>query len=205
MRTIKGTKMQRRSSNDNGFTLIELMVVIAIIGILAGIASLSMDFIRRERVTSATRMLLADFQAVRVDGLTTGPTASTGSVPFMRGAGIRIESSTKYSLFLFNDCNENYTYEVDGCGGQREEARVDSKSLSGTLSIRINDLGTSPNNNILIFDRFGSPRAADWTEVSSMNIIITGPDISLRKCIMVGINKIREGLWDEASSTCKER
>lgn len=198
--------MPQLVKNTSGFSLIELMVVVGIIGILVAIAALSTDFIRKERLTSATRELLADLQRARVDGMTTGPTATTGVVPFMRGAGIRLESSSKYVFFFFNDCNENYTYEANGCSGQREEARVNATTLRGTLALKINNLATNPSDNVVIFDRFGSPRAADGTQITSMNIIVaSSATAGPRKCVMIALNKIREGMWDEATSTCKER
>jgi prepilin-type N-terminal cleavage/methylation domain-containing protein len=43
-----------------GFTLLELLIVICIIGILSGLAYLGQDIFRRAQITSITRQLHAD-------------------------------------------------------------------------------------------------------------------------------------------------
>ncbi len=181
--------------------MIELMVIIAIIGILAGMSALSMDYIRKERVLSKTKEVLADLQGARMDGMVTGPTATTGSIPFMRGGGIRFVNSNSYIIFKFNDCNQDYDYDVDGCSSSREEA--DSHTITMPTGIELKRVTggalESPNNDltkdILIFDRFGQPRQASWA-VGNRTLVVMHQTAGHKKCISISTSRIRQGNWN---------
>jgi len=198
--------MRHSAKDERGFSLVELLVVVGIIASLAAIASLSMDFVRKEWVSSKTKEILADLQKARVDALSIGPTEATGAIPFMRGSGIRLVSSASYVIFKFNDCNQNYAYNSDGCAGPaREEAEARTISLPLSLELKRLDAGTLVDpadvtaDDIRIFDRFGMLRKNDWTTSPDFTLVVKHKSAGYAKCIIVGANQIREGLWNGSS------
>ena len=172
-----------------GITIIEFITTVAIIAILASFASLGVDFVRKERVASVTRKLLADLQRQRVRAMT-----REGS-----GFGIRFATSSAYTLFTFHDCNGDYTYDVDTCEGDREEAAIDLKILPATVVIKDSLAGNAFTDDILIFDRFGTPRSAGWA-LGWRTVIIEDVTKKWSRCIVVSTNRIREGMgqWSAA-------
>lgn len=192
-------------NNESGITLIELIMVVSIIAIMAGFAALGMDIVHRERVSSATKEMYADLQRSRMDGMVTG---ATGSLPYIRGAGIRFESPTRYVTFKFNDCNQNYTYEIDGCAGAREESEIRTITMPSSIEIKRLDAGSLVNpanvtaDDIPIFDKFGMPRTFEWSVISSYIIVVKHQSAGYAKCIVIDTNSMREGSWDGSTNTC---
>jgi prepilin-type N-terminal cleavage/methylation domain-containing protein len=170
-----------------GVTLPELLVVIVIMAIITGFASLSSDMIRRERVASATRELYADLQKARVDSMT-----QEGM-----GFGIRLESANSYVIFKFNDCNEDYTYDPSTCtGGAREETEIVKRNLHSSVVLHKTNPFTAVDNDVRIFDRFGSPRRESWGMGNITILLKNIPDTGLIKCVSISLNRIREAVWN---------
>ena len=181
--------MEYDCKNQKGFSLIELMVVVAIIGIMASLAYVGMEFIEKERVKSATRQLLADIQKARVDSLTSTPASDA-----IQGHGIRF-SAGSYTIFTFDEdelSTKDFNYS-----GQTEESNPRDVSLSASLALSWSD----PNDAIvLIYNRFGFPKRykSDGSDsftlsANAMDISITSTGSDLTKCIKVTENSIREG------------
>jgi prepilin-type N-terminal cleavage/methylation domain-containing protein len=177
--------------NNNGFSLLELMVVIMLIGIISAFAQLSADFIRNSRVSSATAELIADLHQARLYAMTRDG----------KGAGIRLESPHSYVIFKFIDCNDDYAYDADTCpGNRREEEVLIQKKLPDSLLLTKSDPFTSVNNDVRIFDRFGSPRWPTWGVGGITIVLRSEPNSGLIKCVAISKNRIREGVW--TNSTC---
>ncbi|MCK9418488.1 MAG: prepilin-type N-terminal cleavage/methylation domain-containing protein [Nitrospirae bacterium] len=179
--------MRSNSNVENGVTLIELIVVVAIIGIIAGFATLGFDFVNRERLSSATKELVADIQQVRVDALTSGQTGTTGM-----GVGIRFMPTTSYTLFTWNDINLDFAYNGTG-----EEESVETRTISSRLSLQLNTIPGDPAYTVLVYNKTGVPMRykADGSSIAGdMIITISDGTASNVKCISVTTNFIREGV-----------
>lgn len=176
-----------KTIGTRGITLLELLVIIVIMAIMAGFASMSTDLIRRERVSSATRELYADLQKARLDSMTQGG----------KGFGIRQESENSYVIFKFEDCNEDYSYDANTCsGGTREETEIMKKSLGSSVVLHKTNPGNDVNNDVRIFDRFGSPRWPSWGLGGITIVVGSVPDAGLTKCVTISTNRIREAVWN---------
>lgn len=168
-----------------GFTLLELLVVMLIITIIAGFASLSANLIRRERVAGVAREIYADLQKARMDAMTKDS----------KGFGIRLESANSYVLFKFNDCNDDYHYDPKGCEGAPEETETVRKTLHSSISILKKNM-SSFQDEVHIFDRFGRPRNDDWGMGNVSIVVKSSPDAGLAKCVVISDNRIREAIWN---------
>jgi len=188
-----------------GVTMIELVIVLALITILAALAAIGTGFTSTEKVRNASNELLADLQLMRQYAMMKGPDPAVSA---LRGYGVRFESKHRYSLFRFNDSNQNFLYD-----GAAEE----SPMTSGELSVRQRDILmpldlkvkrggglADPDNDILIFDHLGMPRQANLG-VQQMSIILQHTDMDEvpKQCVTVSFNRIREGEWN--GSSCQQQ
>jgi prepilin-type N-terminal cleavage/methylation domain-containing protein len=201
--------MMRHSSKEmRGFTLIEVLVVISIIAIMATFASLGMEFIRKEKVSSVTKDLVSDLQRLRIDALTQGPDSGAGAVmPNLRGFGMRLASTTSYVTFPFNDADSSFTYTAIG---EEVLSLKKTKTVSSSIKIEIHNL---PEYPILIYDRMGVPTrymsdgTAEYMTEETDALILKVQDVSgtAAKCVKVTMNSIRQGAWNDATSSCTEQ
>jgi prepilin-type N-terminal cleavage/methylation domain-containing protein len=188
-----------------GVTMVELVVVLAIVTIVTAIVAIGQGFVSTDRIKSTTAELLGDLQWIRHAAMTRGPDSTA---PQLRGFGIRLETKNQYSLFRFNDTNLNFVY--DGTG---EEAPLTSgesvpkrRLLHHSVALRIKSgvALVDPNNKVLIFDHLGNPKQANMG-FQQLSMVIQNPDLSEmpKKCISISFNRIREGQWD--GSSCQEQ
>jgi len=205
---INGQYVPSCRQKEGGFTLVELFIVLLIIGLLVRIATMNTDFMNRSRVTSATRQMLSDLLATRLDGMVSGPSGIADSMQYMRGGGIRLISTTQYATFRFNDINANYQYD-----GLPEETNTQTFKLQTGVEIKrvVGGALVSPTNSvndIIMFDHLGLLRDYQWnSNISSLVLVMQySPSPSVASnCIFVRANRIREGFWNAATNICTEK
>jgi hypothetical protein len=52
------------------------------------------------------------------------------------------------------------------------------------------------DNDVRIFDTFGSPRQANWGMGVLTILVKNEPDSGLTKCISISMNRVRESVWN---------
>ncbi len=133
---MKINLIEKKIQNKNGFTLVELMATIAIIGILAGIILVSVSSARERARDGAAYVTIASTQGAAFKCLTSGnSTAALKSIP-APSAGGSICTVTGYpkwpslgtgsdwgyadfSWCLLSDESDCSVYSDGTCGGNR--------------------------------------------------------------------------------------
>ena len=114
-----------RGSNEKGFTLIELMIVIAIIGILAAIAIPNFVSYRQRSYNSSSQSdmknAMTTQEAYFVDYATyTADTGNLGNAGFVSSSKVTLSvanaTATGYQLTAYHSSG-NVTWSVQGPGG----------------------------------------------------------------------------------------
>lgn len=189
-----------RLNEQNGVTLLELLVVLAIVAVMVSIGSVGLDGWKKRRLMTATSDLLADLQFVRMSALT-----ESSDDPDARGFGLRFLANNQYKVFEFIDSGTtDFTYQ-----GDAEESDRYEKNLSGGITVEsgtatpLIDLNSGVDEAVLLYDKKGMRRSYNWSSVAGRTYVLRHPGVDTVRCVTVAQVRIREGVWD--GSACNLR
>lgn len=199
----------KRLSDSKGMTLTELMVTVAVCGIMVGLGTVGFNYIQGQRAGTASRDLMSDLQRVRQKAIThSAPLAVNGPVQLNRGYGVRFTANNTYVIFEYIDTGVvNFQYEgaaeeygesgaFDG-GGNR--VAPSPKTLAGDVRVTLGDAG-DPVGDVLIYDKKGIPRTAAWAVPGTKIYVVRSATANTApRCVLVNQVRIREGRWDGAN------
>lgn len=185
-------------NREKGFTLVELLIVVALMGIMISLASLGFDVLHRQRLSSAAVELLADLQTVRMNALT------KRSNPASRGFGLRFldDSYNAYRTFEFIDDGAGTPADADNYEYNDGEEVVDfEKELGAGVEVKIGASGDDPfgREKALLYDKRGMVRNSTWSSVAGRTYVLTHPNVANAKCVTVSRVRIRGGSWNGTS------
>lgn len=128
-------KMKAATDRQRGFTLIELMIVVAIIGILAAIAIPNFLAYQKKAITSEAKQELANIRTLEVtyfaDELTYGSLSSVGWV-----------EPTGKKRYTYSLAYSSTTFLATASGNIDGDATIDTWTMSqgNTLSHTVDDI-----------------------------------------------------------------
>jgi prepilin-type N-terminal cleavage/methylation domain-containing protein len=156
---------RQRYSSAAGFSLIELMLVVGLVGIVSGIAVIQIDAIRPGlQGDGAMRVVMGQLNMARETAVTQREEIT---VEFVGERGLRVTNDGVSSELYFESGVE---YElIPGTGDTRDEFGVDGPTTFGgepTTTVRFNpegeliDANGSPMNGTVFLAIPGSPMSA---------------------------------------------
>ena len=96
----------RRNSNQKGFTMVELMVVVVIVGVLASVAvPLYSKYIKNARITEATGRISEVVTASKAWAIENSNAAGT---PIWPSGSMAIENIITIGMRIKNSCFQRY-------------------------------------------------------------------------------------------------
>lgn len=173
-----GRSAPRQPGAVLGFTLIELMVVVAIMGVFASLAAPSMtSLIRNNRVQSEASSLVSDLQLARNEAIKRGSPVAV--CPAAAGGASCLSANTwQNGWIVFNDLNGNGVYD----GNPETVLRYRQGLTSGDSVVAT----PQPTTNAISFNRDGFATGMGTT-TTMMRIHAANGDTKATRCVSVDL------------------
>ncbi|HKK00731.1 MAG TPA: prepilin-type N-terminal cleavage/methylation domain-containing protein [Desulfuromonadales bacterium] len=184
--------------NQMGFSLLELLIAIALFGIVVSLATMSMSTAKSANLTALARQLHSDLQAIRLDAMTRG--MSTDS----RGFGLRFTASNTYELFEYvdNNASGHTAFKWDGAD---EEIGVVKKDFPTSVSVTIGASGVVTDDDVCVclYGRHGLAHDKNWGMLQR-TYVLRDLRVGQPRCLVIDEIRIREGVWNGGSCTVSQ-
>ena len=169
--------------NDKGFNLIELLVVIGIVGILAGIAAPNLtNLIRKGRIENQTRRIYADLSSARIMAM------NRNMMHFFRFSG------NSYGVYADTSSTGSTNFETYDSGDtqvlQRSGPDKVAFTFSGAVPANENVRGTQ-----VAFNSRGLA-SQQGTVCIGDAMVVTQPSVN---CVVVALTRTRMGIISTAN------
>jgi len=170
------TSPRQRHRQQGGFTIVELLIVVIVIAILAGIAIVSYGGIKKNTSNSLTQDTLRKASTAVLEykaEYDSYPSSIPLSAPVPEGVGLALTETTSETTFCINAVNANYAdiqWHVDHNGDLRKglcEGDVIVASIIGNYTTHTPTLPSDPSGNAQSSDGLLQVHTTnDWSSVT---------------------------------------
>lgn len=156
--------------NENGFSLVEMLITVGLIGILAGVATVTLiRELPNYRLKDATRALFSDIQAARVYAIRNGMPCTLQQFPagtdnyrlVQNGAVLKTVSLSAFSGVSFGSLDSTAPAPDSGTFAS-DSLTIQPSGLANTGRFYLKSSRTPPDGRLVDVTSIGRPKIMIW-------------------------------------------